>query len=173
MKVRRSARVAAFAVAVMAFAGSMTGIAWAPKNLFGSGLSAACDVKDGGAGSFQGSLTITGFTVVKDQLAGVGSMTGTCTPNGGGRTGKPVEIPHGTSVLVPLSIDLLTCDVLDLLLGDVAVGDVGMSVYLSGRHLAVAPMGKAERARFCAAARVIATHPAVEKVIPLNHLIFQ
>ena len=156
----------------MAFAGSMTGIAWAPKNLLGAGITAPCDLKDAGAGTFQGSISVTGFTVVKDQLAAVGTMTGTCSPDVGGTT-KPVEIPQGTMVLVPLAIDLITCDVLDVLLGNASIPALGMTVFLSGRHLAVAPGTKAERARFCAAAKMLAERPPATVVTALNHLIFQ
>jgi hypothetical protein len=164
--------MAAFAVAVMAFAGSMTGIAWAPKNLLGAGITAPCEQKDTGAGTFQGSISITGFTVVKDQLAAVGTITGVCTPEIGGDA-KPVPIPQGTMVLVPLTIDLLTCDVLDVLLGNVPVPELGMTVFLSGRHLAVAPSTKAERARFCAAAKLLEQRPAASVAPALNQLIFQ
>lgn len=76
-------------------------------------------------------------------------------------------------MLVPVTIDLLTCDALDVLLGNVSIPDLGMTVFLSGRHLAVAPATKAERARFCAAARILAERPAASMVTPLNHLIFQ
>lgn len=164
--------MAAFAVAVTAFAGSMTGIAWAPKNLLGAGISASCNLADSGAGTFQGSISITGFTVDRGQLAAVGTMTGTCTPDVGG-TAKPGEIPQGTMVLVPVSIDLLTCDVLDLLLGNVSIPSLGMTVFLSGRHLAVAPATKAERGRFCAAANLVGVRSPADVVTPLNHLIFQ
>lgn len=76
-------------------------------------------------------------------------------------------------MLVPISIDLLTCDVLDVLLGEVPVGAVGMTVDLSGRHLTVAPASKAERSRFCAAARLLEERPATQMATALNHLIFQ
>ncbi len=159
-------------MAVTAFAGSMTGIAWAPKNLLGAGITASCDLRDSGAGTFQGSISITGFTVVEDELAAVGTMTGTCTPEIGGAA-RPVEIPQGTTVVVPLAIDELTCDVLDLLLGTVSIPDLGMTVFLSGRHLVVAPATKAERARFCAAARLLGERPAASVVGALNRLIFR
>jgi hypothetical protein len=172
MRVRAATRAAAFAIAVAAFAGSMTGIAWAPKNLFGSGIATTCEVKDGGTGQFQGSLTITGFTVTKGQLVGVGTMSGTCTPDIGS-TFKEEQLPLGTALLVPFSIDALTCDTLDLILGDISVSSVGMTVHTAGRHLVVAPATKAERARFCAAAKVVGARSAVEAITPLNHLIFQ
>lgn len=172
MELRRSTRIAAFGVAVMAFAGSMTGIAWAPKNLLGAGISASCEQKGTGAGTFQGSISVTGFTVVKDGLAAVGTMTGVCVPDAGG-TAKPAEIPQGTMVLVPVTIDLITCDALDVLLGNVSIPELGLTVFLSGRHLTVAPATKAERARFCAAARMLAERPATSMVTALNHLIFQ
>ncbi|HEV2756317.1 MAG TPA: hypothetical protein VG318_11150 [Actinomycetota bacterium] len=172
MELRRSTRIGAFVVAVMAFAGSMTGIAWAPKNLLGAGITASCSLTDSGAGTFQGSISVTGFTVVRDGLAAVGTMTGTCTPDVGG-TAKPVEIPQGTAVVVPVTIDLLTCDVLDVQLGNTSIPQLGMTVFLSGRHLVVAPGAKAERARFCAAARLLAERPAASMTTALNHLIFQ
>ena len=171
MELRRSTRVAAFAVAVMAFAGSMTGIAWAPKNLFGSGIATTCDVRDGGTGQFQGSISLTGFSVSRGQLVGVGTMTGICSPDDGS-TFKEMTLPP-TLALAPLSIDALTCDVLDVILGDVSISSAGMTVHLAGRHLTVAPATKAERGRFCAAARLLDARPAAEMITPLNHLIFQ
>lgn len=172
MRLRASTRAAAFAVAVAGFAGSMTGIAWAPKNLFGSGIATTCEVRDGGAGQFQGSISLTGFTVSRGTLFGVGTMTGTCTPDAGSGF-KATEIPHGSLALVPLSIETLSCDVLDVVLGDVSISSVGMTVHTAGRHLTVAPGSKAETARFCAAARLAGARSAVDMITPLNHLIFQ
>ncbi len=62
---------------------------------------------------------------------------------------------------------------LDLLLGTVSIPDLGMTVFLSGRHLVVAPATKAERARFCAAARLLGERPAASVVGALNRLIFR
>lgn len=172
MRLRASTRAAAFAVAVAGFAGSMTGVAWAPKNLFGSGIATTCEMRDGGTGQFQGTISLTGFTVTRGALVGVGTMTGTCTPDAGS-TFKATEIPHGSVALVPLSMETISCDVLDVILGDVSIGSVGMTVHTAGRHLTVAPATRAEQARFCAAARLAGVRSAGQMITPLNHLIFQ
>jgi hypothetical protein len=170
VKLRRT-RIAAFAVAVTAFAGSMTGIAWAPKNLFGSGIASTCEVKDGGTGQFAGSISLTGFTVTKGGIAGVGTVTGACTPDAGSAF-KEIRVT-GAMAFVPLTIETLSCDVLDIVLGDVSLSNEGVTIHLAGRHLAVAPATKAEQARFCAAAKLLGARPAADMITPLNHLIFQ
>ncbi len=168
MRLRGSTRAAAFAVAVAAFAGSMTGIAWAPKNLSVQVIEAGCGVKDAGTGSFLGSVSLTGFTTAKDQIVGVATVTGTCTLTNGART-----LPAGTSVLVPLSILELSCHELELLLGDVAIASAGMTLETGGLSIFLSPGSRGDQAKFCAAARLAATRSLAEMLTPLGQLLFQ
>ena len=169
MRFRGSARTAAFAVAVTAFAGSMTGIAWAPKNLTVHVIEAGCEVDQSGAGAFLGAVTMTGFTVVDGQLLGVATVSGTCTLAGGSR----VAIPEGARALVPVSIQELSCAKLDLLLGDVSIASAATTVQTTGMHLVVFPGSKGDAARFCAAADLAARRSVVEMLRPLSQLFFR
>lgn len=169
MRFRASTRAAAFVIAVAGFAGSMTGVAWAPKNLSVQVIEAGCEVKDAGPGAFLGSVSLTGFTLVKGQLFGVGTVTGTCTLASGAR----VVAPARGGVLVPISIQELSCDELDLVLGDVAIASVGMTVRTSGMHLFLSPGTSGAQARFCAAERLAAVRPLTEMLTPLGQLLFQ
>lgn len=159
--------MAAFAVAVMAFAGSMTGVAWAPKNLSVHVIEAPCEVKDAGAGDFLGSVTLTGFTTVKGQLFGVASVSGTCTV--GARRVKVAE----QSALVPLTIQELSCAKLDLLLGDVGIASADTTIRTAGMQLLLSPGSRGAEARFCAAERLAATRPVTEMLTPLSQLLLQ
>ncbi len=164
MRSRVPTRAAAFAVAVMAFAGSMTGVAWAPKNLSAHVIEAACEVKDAGAGEFLGSVSLTGFTTVDGQLFGAGTVSGTCT------TRSTKALVTG-AILVPVSIQELSCHELDLVLGDVSSGNV--TVRTAGMHLFMSPGTRASMARFCAAERLAATRPLEEMLTPLSQLLLQ
>ncbi|HYO60684.1 MAG TPA: hypothetical protein VEU29_02165 [Actinomycetota bacterium] len=166
MRLRRSTRAAAFAVAVAGFVGSMTGIAWAPKNLSVHVIEAACDVKDAGSGEFVGSVTLTGFTLVKNQLFGVATVSGTCTlPNG-----TRVVTSERERALVPVSIQELSCAKLDLLLADVSIGTTTLRT--GGMHLFVFPGSKGDEAKLCAAADMAARRSVAEMLTPLSHLLF-
>jgi hypothetical protein len=169
VRLRRSTRAAAFAVAVAGFVGSMTGIAWAPKNLSVHVIEADCDVKDAGTGSFLGTVTMTGFTVVKGQLFGVTTVSGTCTLP----SGRRVVVPERERALVPVSIQELSCAKLDMVLGDVSIASVGTTVRTAGMHLFVFPDSKGAEARLCAAADLAARHSLSEMLTPLSHLLFQ
>ncbi len=169
MKVAGSTRAAALAVATTAFVGSMTGIAWAPKNLSVQVIEADCGVKDAGSGSFLGAVTLTGFTMAKDQLAGVATVTGTCTL----ANGTKVVLPAGTTVVVPLSIQELSCHELELTLGDVAIASAAMTLETGGLHLFLSPGSRGDQARFCAAERLARTRPLQEMLTPLGQLLFQ
>ncbi len=162
-------RLGAFVVATAAFAGSMTGVAWAPKNLFGFGMTAGCATRDGG-GLFQGSVNLTGFTTQDGKLMALGTITGTCIPDADST--KFVQL-RDQAVLVPVAVSLATCDALDLTLGIVQVPSLGVTVDLTGKHLVAAPATKAERGRFCAAANLLGARPAEEVAIPLTNLIFR
>lgn len=164
MGFRVPTRAGAFAVAVMAFAGSMTGVAWAPKNLSAHVIEAACEVQGAGTGEFLGSISLTGFTTADGQLAGVGTLTGTCT------TRSTKTVANG-SILVPVSVQELSCHELDLVLGDVSTA--GMTVRTAGMHVYLSPGTKGAMARFCTAERLAATRPLTEMLTPLGHLLFQ
>lgn len=167
MRLRGSTRAAAFAVAVAAFAGSMTGIAWAPKNLSVHVIEAACEVKDAGTGSFLGSVTLTGFTTIRGQLFGVASVEGTCTV-----AGRAVTVSEPRA-LVPVSIQELSCAKLDLLLGDLASASANTTVRTAGSHLLVVPGTRGAEARFCAAQRLAGMRPVSEMLTPLSQLLLQ
>ena len=167
MRLRGSTRAAAFFVAVMAFAGSMTGVAWAPKNLSAHVIEAGCDVQGAGEGTFLGSVSLSGFTMIGDQLFGVGTMSGTCAT----RSGRTVV--SGGSLLVPVSIQELSCHELDLLLGDTSVASAGLTVDTAGMHLFLSPGTKGSMARFCAAERLAANRSVAEMLTPLSQLLFQ
>lgn len=146
----------------------MTGVAWAPKNLSVHVVESACDVKDAGSGAFLGSVTMTGFTLVKDQLFGVATVSGTCTLPSARRV-----VTDRQRALVPLSIVELSCAQLDLLLADVSIPSTGTTVRTAGTHLYVFPDSKGLQARLCAASALAAKHSLAEMLTPLNHLIFQ
>ena len=167
MKVRGSTRAAAFAVAVAGFVGSMTGIAWAPKNLSVQVIEAGCAVKGAGSGSFLGSVTMTGLTMTNGQLAGVATVAGTCTLGSGAK----VVLPAGTSVVVPVSIQELSCHELELTLGHIA--STSMTLQTGGLQLFLSPGSRGDQARFCAAARLAATRPLADVLTPLSQLLFQ
>lgn len=167
MRLRGSTRAAAFAVAVAAFAGSMTGIAWAPKNLSVHVIEADCEVKDAGTGAFLGSVTLTGFTILRGQLFGVASVTGTCTV-----AGRNVAVSEQRA-LVPVSIQELSCAKLDLMLGDLASASAGTTVRTAGSHLLVVPGSRSAEARFCAAERLAGIRPIADMLTPLGQLLFQ
>lgn len=167
MRLRGSTWAAAFAVAVAGFVGSMTGVAWAPKNLSTHVVEAACDVKDQGAGAFLGSFSLTGFTTIRDQLFAVGTASGTCTTRGGN------VVVTEASLLVPVSVEELSCHELDLLLGDTAIASSGMTVDTSGTHVYLSPGTRGAMARFCAAERLAATRPFADMLTPLSQLLFQ
>lgn len=167
MRFRASTRAAAFAVAVMGFVGSMTGIAWAPKNLSVQVIEAPCEVKTVGSGSFLGSVTLTGFTMVKDQLTGVADVNGTCTLASGAKTAV-----RGTGVLVPLSILELSCDDLTLrVLSDLTLA--GTTVKTANLDLFLTPGTPAAQARYCAAERLASTHSVAAMLTPLSQLLFR
>lgn len=164
MRMRGTTRAAAFAVAVAGFVGSMTGIAWAPKNLSVHVIEADCQVGSG-SGDFLGSVTLTGFTVVNGVVFGVATLDGKCT-----LAGSQVLV-RGDRVAVPVSIEELSCHELELVLGDFSVG--GTTVRAAGTHLFLSPGSRAAQARFCAAERLAATHSVAEMTSPLSHLLFQ
>lgn len=167
MRFRASTKAAAFAVAVTGFVGSMTGIAWAPKNLSVLVIEAPCDVKTTGPGAFLGSVSLTGFAMVKDQLTGVAEVNGTCTTSSGGKLAV-----RGAGVLVPLSILELSCDELALrLLGDVTVGST--TVKTAGLDIFLSAGTPAAHARFCAAERLAASRSVATMLTPLSQLLFQ
>jgi hypothetical protein len=168
VRFRRSGRTTAFAVAVAAFVTSMSGVAWAPKNLSVHVVEAACDVKDAGSGFFLGSVTLTGFTTVRGQLFGVGTVAGSCTT-----AGRKVVVRGTESVLVPLTIQELSCQKLDLLLGDVSVASLGLTVKTAGTHLLVFPGSRGDEAKFCAAERLAAVRPVTDMLSPLGQLLLQ
>lgn len=149
------------------FVGSMTGIAWAPKNLSVQVIEAPCEVKSAGSGSFLGSVSLTGFTMVKDQLTGVADVNGTCTLTNGTRV-----VSQSSGVLVPLSILELSCDELALrLLSDVTMGST--TVKTANLDLFLSPGTRAAQARYCAAERLAATHSVAGMLTPLSQLLFQ
>lgn len=168
MRLRASTRAAAFAVAVAGFAGAMTGVAWAPKNLSVHVIETSCEVKNAGSGAFLGSVTLTGFTVDKGQVVGVVTVNGTCTI-GASRIATPTD----SRVLVPVSIQELSCAQLDLVLGDVALASAGMTLRSAGIHIVLAPGSRGDEARFCAAERLVAVRSLAEMITPLNHLVVQ
>lgn len=167
MRVRGSTRWAAFAVAVAGFVGSMTGVAWAPKNLSVHVIEADCEVKDAGTGAFLGSVTLTGFTTIRGQLFGVATVDGGCTVAGR----KVVVAQQGA--LVPISIQELSCAKLDLLLGDLSIASAATTVRTAGSQLLVVPGSRGAEARFCAAERLAGVRPIAEMLTPLGHLLFQ
>lgn len=147
----------------------MTGIAWAPKNLSVQVIEAGCGVKDAGSGSFLGSVSLTGFDMAKDQLVAVATVTGTCTLANGAK----VVLPAGTSVMVPVSIQELSCHELELTLGDLAIASVGMTVETGGLQLFLSPGSRGDQAKFCAAERLAATRSLSEMLTPLSQLLFR
>ena len=167
LRFRASTRVAAFGVAVAGFVGSMTGIAWAPKNLSVHVIEADCDVRDAGTGAFLGTVTMTGFTIVRGQLFGVATVSGTCA------LGARNVVVTQRSALVPVSIQELSCAKLDLLLGDVSIASAGTTLRTAGMHAFVFPASRGDEARLCAAADLAARHSVAEMLTPLSHLIFQ
>jgi hypothetical protein len=169
LRLRASTRAAAFAVAVAGFAGSMTGVAWAPKNLSVHVIEAVCEVKNVGSGAFLGAVTLTGFTLDKGQVVGVATVTGTCTLG----PGSTVAAPAGTTVLVPVTIQELSCHELELTLGNVSIAAASMTLQTAGTQVFLSPGSRADEARFCAAARLAGTRSLAESLSPLNHLIFQ
>ena len=162
-----STRAAVLAIAVAGFAGSMTGIAWAPKNLSVHVIEAGCQVKDAGTGAFLGTVSMTGLTVVKGQVFGVATVSGTCS------LGARNLVVTERSALVPVSIQELSCAKLDLLLGEVSISSAGMTLGTAGMHLFVVPGSRSDEARLCAAAGLAARRSVGEMLTPLNHLIFQ
>lgn len=146
----------------------MTGIAWAPKNLSVHVVETSCDVKDAGSGAFIGAVTLTGFTMVRDQLFGVATVSGTCTLGNGTRVAAPES-----RALVQLSIQELSCDELNLLLDDVGIAAAGMTVHTGGMNLSLFPGSRGDQARFCAAARLAANRPIAEVLTPLSQLLFR
>ncbi len=166
MKVRGSTKAAAFAVAVAGFVGSMTGIAWAPKNLSVHVIEDDCTVANGASGTFLGSVTVSGFTLSGHRLFGVATVSGSCTA---GSQKVVVE----DQALVPVSIQELSCEELSLLLGDITAAAAGVTIGTSGTNLSVFPASRGARARFCAAERLAETRPAAEMLTPLSQLLFQ
>ncbi len=163
MRMRGSTRAAALAVAVAGFVGSMTGIAWAPKNLSVHVIEADCQA-GAGSGDFLGSVALTGFTVVDGTLFGVAAVDGKCTLGSG-------QVPvTGNRVAVAVSIEELSCHELELVLGDFSLG--GTVVETAGTHLFLSPGSRAAQARFCAAERLAATHSVAEMTSPLSRLLF-
>ncbi len=146
----------------------MTGVAWAPKNLAVHVVESACDVKDAGSGEFIGSVTMTGFTLVKGQLFGIATVSGTCTLPNGSRV-----VTDRERALVPVSIQELSCAQLDLLVGDVSITRTATTLRTAGTHLYVFPDSKGLEARLCAAAALADKHSLADVLVPLNHLIFQ
>jgi hypothetical protein len=149
----------------MAFAGSMTGVAWAPKNLAVHVIEAPCAVP-AGAGDFLGSITLTGFTTVDGRLYGVGTVSGSCAT-------RSTKVVAEGGIVVPVSIQELSCHQLDLVLGDVSMPATGLTVGTSGMHLYLAPGTRASQARFCTAERLAATRSLEEMLAPLSQLLFQ
>ena len=137
MRLSGSTRAAAFAVSLAAFVGSMTGVAWAPKNLSVHVIEAPCDVKDVGSGSFLGSVTLTGFTLVNGQVSGVASVSGSCM-----LASRKVLVSG--SAIVPVTVLDLSCAELDLLLGDVSVG--GTTIRTAGTSLGIFPGSRGSEA---------------------------
>ncbi|HEX2056836.1 MAG TPA: hypothetical protein VHI71_00565 [Actinomycetota bacterium] len=164
MRLRGSTRAAAFAVAVAGFVGSMTGIAWAPKNLSTHVIEADCQTGSG-SGDFMGSITLTGFSVVNGQLVGLATVDGRCTLV----TGQ--ILVRGDRVAIPVTIAELSCHELELVLGDFSVG--GTTVRAAGTQLFLSPGTRAAQARYCAAERLAATFSVAEMTSPLSHLLFQ
>ncbi|HEX2295746.1 MAG TPA: hypothetical protein VHN37_10600 [Actinomycetota bacterium] len=163
-----STRAAAFAVAVAGFVGSMTGVAWAPKNLSIHVIEADCQVGSG-SGDFLGSVTLTGFALDGSQLTGTATVAGTCTIG----SAKTV-VPEGTRTSVPVSIQELSCDELRLTFGaDVSIAAPAMTIDTGGMQLSVFPGTRGAEARFCAAERLAATRSVTEMLTPLSQLFFQ
>lgn len=148
------------------FVGSMTGIAWAPKNLSVHVIEAACDVKDAGSGTFLGSVTLTGFTTIRDQLFATATVEGSCT-----LAGTKVLLGPGTSAQVRVSVQELSCDELNLLLGDVSAGTT--TIRTDGTNLSIFPASRGAAARFCAAERLAASRSLGEMLTPLGQLLFR
>ena len=144
----------------------MTGVAWAPKNLSVHVIEAGCDV-NAGSGSFLGSVTMTGFTTVGDDLFGVATVSGTCT-----LPGRSVVVTD-VRALVPVIIQELSCAELDLLLGDVSIASAGLTIRTAGSHLLVFPGSRGGEARFCAAERLAGIRPVAEMLTPLGQLLFR
>lgn len=167
MRLRASTRAAAFAVAVAGFTGSMTGIAWAPKNLSVHVIETSCEVRDAGSGGFLGSVTLTGFTMVRDRLFATATVDGTCTLANGTKVG----VPRSSTASVPVTVQELSCDELNLLLEDVSVG--GMTIHTGGTNLSIFPSSKGALARFCAAERLAANRSVGEMLTPLSQLLFR
>lgn len=155
------------AVAVAGFAGSMTSVAWAPKNLSTHVIEADCTVANVGTGSFLGSISLTGFTMVGDQIAGVGTVSGTCT------TASTKVITPRTSVVVPLTIQELSCHELELLLGDVTYPGTGLTLETGGLTLFLSPGSSSAQARYCAAERLAGIRSLADMLTPLSQLLFQ
>lgn len=145
----------------------MTGVAWAPKNLSVHVIETGCEVKDAGSGGFLGSVTLTGFTMVRDQLFATATVSGTCTLV----NGTKVVLPQSSTALVRVSVQELSCEELNLLLGDVAVA--GTTIRTGGTNLSTFPGSKGAQAKFCAAERLVANRTLAEMLTPLSQLLFR
>ena len=145
----------------------MTGVAWAPKNLSVHGIEAGCEVPDAGSGGFLGSVTLVGFTLVDGRLLGVATVDGRCT------IGSTPVVVSGARAVVPVSVQELSCDELELILGDLSIASAGMTVQTAGSHLFVSPGSRGDQAKFCAAARLAETRSLAQMLTPLSQLLFR
>lgn len=82
----------------------------------------------GGVGQFVGTLNLTGFTNEGDAVSAVGDLTGTLTDSSGAEVGtvaEPLALP------VDQAASLITCDVLNLVLGPLDLNLLGLNVHLN------------------------------------------
>jgi len=82
---------------------------------------------------FIGTLTVTGFDAVNDQLVAVGTITGQLVS----RTGQIVTQVFNLPVTLPVDIGQSTCEILTLDLGPLDLNLLGLHVHLDEVHLVI------------------------------------
>lgn len=86
----------------------------------------------GGAGTFAGTFTPTIFKARNGNLLATGTLTGTLTDSAGSAVGTVTQ-----TVSAPASLALVTCQVLDLVLGPLHLDLLGLVVDLNQVHLVI------------------------------------
>lgn len=119
-----------------------------------------------GVGTFTGTLTTTGFTLVNGVINAVGAITGTLTSFTGTVLGTVTNLP----VTIPLTSFTGTCTILTLHTGAIMISILGLNISLSPIDLvitATAAPGNLLGNLLCAVAHLLDTNGTLAMLVDL------
>lgn len=141
----------------------------APAAVLGVPVTGGFTDASGGAGTFAGTFTPTGFADQDGSLVATGTLTGTLTDAAGNSVGDVDQ-----SITTPAAIAQATCRVLDLTLGPLHLDLLGLVVDLNQVHLtinAVSAPGNLLGNLLCAIAGLLNPIPSAGTIAAILNLL--